>query len=81
MNHANSTGTVTNWLASKASNLDFRGQSATCCQLHDLPSNLAAQVGAALDYAAMPRAQAADIVLEEACHRHDEQDCRNPIDN
>lgn len=34
-----------NWLASKASNLDFRVQSAACCQLHYSPSNLAAQVG------------------------------------
>src|SRR5580704_390670 len=36
------TDIVTNWLTSKASNLDFRVQSAACCQLHYSPSNLAA---------------------------------------
>jgi hypothetical protein len=40
-----STDTITNWLASKASNPDFRVQSAACYQLHYSPTNLAAQVG------------------------------------
>ena len=40
-----STDIVTNWLASKASNLDLRVQSAVCCQLHYSPSHLAAQAG------------------------------------
>jgi hypothetical protein len=40
-----STDIVTNWLASKASNLGLRVQSAVCCQLHYSPLMLAAQVG------------------------------------
>ena len=35
-----STDIVTNWLASKASNLDFRVQSAACSQLHHSPLNV-----------------------------------------
>ena len=40
-----SIDTVTNWLASKASNLDLRVWSTACCQLHYSPLILATQVG------------------------------------